>query len=327
MGLEEDRLEDEPKICKVAIVGAGSMAREHIRAFANVPGVTIAGLHSRTRSRAESLAFEFRIPGVYDSVNELYEGTLADLVVVTVSETAMNPVSRACFEFPWTVLLEKPAGFNVDDAEDIHAAASAKNRKVFVALNRRFNSSTRAVLSDLANGNERRFIKVQDQEDQAQALAYGHPAVVIDNWMYANAIHIIDYFRVLGRGEITTVQPVFQWQAQSPGVVVARIEFDSGDIGLYEAVWNAPAPWAVSVSTAQKRWEMRPLERATFQLAGQRTLEPVPVHHWDEEFKPGFRLQAEMAVAAALGRPSDSPSLEDSLQTMRLIKAIYSLDR
>lgn len=315
---------DESKICKVAIVGAGNMAREHIRAFADVPGVTIAGLHSRSRARAESLALEFRIPSVYDSVNELYQGTRADLVVVTVSETSMNPVSRNCFEFPWTVLLEKPAGLNVPDAEDIHRAASLKRSKVFVALNRRFNSSTRVVLSDLAESNERRFIKVQDQEDQS--LAAGHSDAVRENLMYANAIHVIDYFRVLGRGEITTVQPVFPWKPQSPGVVVARLEFDSGDIGLYECVWNAPAPWAVSVSTPRKRWELRPLERATFQLAGQRTLEPVPVHHWDEEFKPGFRLQAEMAVAAALGQPSDSPTLADSLQTMRLIKAIYSLD-
>ena len=308
-------------------MGAGNMAREHARAFADVPGVTIAGLHSRTRARAESLAAELHIPTVYDSVSELYEGTQADLVVVTVSETSMNPVSRACFEFPWTVLLEKPAGIDVIDAEHIHAAASAKNRAVFVALNRRFNSSTRVVLDDLANSKERRFIKVQDQEDQAQARAYGHPDIVIENWMYANSIHIIDYFRVLGRGEITAIEPVFKWNPESPGVVVARIEFDSGDIGLYECIWNAPAPWAVTVSTAQKRWEMRPLERASYQVAGERTLQPAPVHHWDEEFKAGFRLQAELAVAAALGQPSALPTLEDSLQTMRLIKAIYSLGR
>jgi predicted dehydrogenase len=320
-------LKEEDKVCKVAMVGAGNMAREHLRAFAAVPGVVLAGLHSRTRSRADVLASEFRVAGVYDSVSELYEGTCADLVVVTVSETSMNPVSRACFEFPWAVLLEKPAGFNVVDAEEIYAAALAKDRKVFVALNRRFNSSTRVVLSDLAASNEPRFIKVQDQEDQAQALAYGHPKVVVDNWMYANSVHIVDYFRVLGRGEIAVIQPVIEWNQQKPGVVVARIEFDSGDIGLYECIWNAPAPWAVSVSTAQKRWELRPLERASYQLAGQRVLEPVPVHHWDEEFKPGFRLQAEMAVAAALGQSSDSPTLEDSLETMRLIKGIYSLNR
>ena len=102
---------------KVAIIGAGYMAREHIRAFADVPGVAIAGIHSRTRSRAEALANEFGVPGVYDSVSELYERTQANLVVVAVPEMAANSVSRACFEFPWTVLLEKPPGYNLRDAE------------------------------------------------------------------------------------------------------------------------------------------------------------------------------------------------------------------
>ena len=41
---------------KVAFVGAGYMAEEHMRAFAGLPGVIIAGIHSRTRARAEKLA-------------------------------------------------------------------------------------------------------------------------------------------------------------------------------------------------------------------------------------------------------------------------------
>lgn len=312
-----------PATCKVAIVGAGNMAREHIRAFADVPGVTIVGIHSRTRSRAEALAAEFNVSGVYDSAAELYERTRAELVVVTVSETAMNPVSRACFEHPWTVLLEKPAGYNVPDAQEIYAAATSQKRKVFVALNRRFLSSTRTVMANLAQGEGPRFIQVQDQEDQSQARAMGQPEIIVRNWMYANSIHLVDCFRIFGRGTITTVKPVFAWDPENPGVVVAKIEFDSGDVGLYEGVWSGPGPWAVTVTTLIKRWEMRPLEQAVFQNRGERRLQPVEVHPWDRDFKPGFRLQAENTVTAALGLPSDSPTLEDAMGTMRLIQAIF----
>ena len=308
----------------MAIVGAGNMAREHIRAFADVPGVTIAGIHSRTRSRADTLAAEYGVPGVYDSVAELYEKTRADLVVVTVPETAMNPVSRTCFEFPWTVLLEKPPGLNLPDAQEIHGAATAKNRRVLVALNRRFLSSTRAALADLAQRDGQRFIKVQDQQDQAQAAELGHPQAVVQNWMYANSIHLIDYFQVFGRDDIRAVEPYFAWDSKSPGVVVSRLEFDSGDIGLYEGIWHGPGPWAVSVSAAERRWEMRPLEEATYQQQGERQLHPVQIHQWDRQFKPGFRLQAEMAVQAALGEPSESPTLDEAMKTMRLIAAIFA---
>ena len=300
------------------------MAREHIRAFADMDQVRIAGIYSRTRSRAETLAAEYSLPVVYNSVSELYQRTRADLVVVTVSEVEMSPVSQACFDFPWTVLLEKPPGLNVAEAEEICGTAEARNRMVLVALNRRFLSSTRAVLADLAVCEETRFIKVQDQENQTQAIALGHSPVAVENWMYANSIHVIDYFQLFGRGKVMAAEPVLPWDPENPGVVVCKIEFASGDIGLYEGIWHGPGPWAVNVVTAKKRWEMRPLEHAAFQLAGQRHLESVPTHRWDQEFKPGFRLQAEMAVAAASGQPSDCPTLEDSLETMRLIEAIFS---
>ena len=309
--------------CTVAIVGAGNMGREHIRAFADVPGVTIAGIHSRTRSRAEALATEFGVPGVYDSVPELYERTQAELVVVAVPETAMNPVSRACFEFPWTILMEKPPGYNLQDAKEIHSAAIAKRRKVLVGLNRRFLSSTRAALSDLAQYNSPRFIHVQDQQNLEVATSLSHPDVVVENWMYANSIHVIDYLRLFGRSKITSVTPVFAWDPKTSQVVVAKIEFDSGDIGLYEGIWKGPGPWAVTVTTPEKRWEMRPLEQAAFQVWGERRLHPVEVHPWDRDFKPGLRLQAKMAVAAALGKPSDSPALDEAMETMKLINAIF----
>ena len=311
--------------CSVAVVGAGYMAREHIRAFQNVPGVQIVGIHSRTRARAEEMAAQFYIPSVCDSVSELYDITQADLVVVTVPELAMNAVSRACFEYPWAILLEKPAGYNLTDAEEIELAARTRNRRVFVALNRRHYSSTQTVLSDLKALSGQRFIRVQDQQDQIRALQTGQPKVVVDNWMYANSIHVIDYFLMLGRGKICAVEQIIPWNPDEPRYVVAKVSFDSGDVGLYEGIWNGPGPWAVSVNISEKRWEMRPLEQAAFQIAGQRNLEVVESHPWDTQFKPGLRLQAAKAVAAAKGEANDLPTLQNTMESMRLVRAIFGL--
>lgn len=314
-------------ICKVAIVGAGYMAREHVRAFQDVPGVEIEGIYSRTRSRAEALAMEFHIPNICDSTTDLYEKTKANLVVIAVPELSVNEVSRACFEYPWVALIEKPAGYDIADAEAILAAAQAKQRRGYVALNRRHYSSTQIMLQDLAENAEQRFIHVQDQEDTVAALKAGQPQLVVDNWMYANSIHIIDYFLMLGRGKITAVEPIFRWTPGEPGFVAAKILFESGDIGLYQAVWNAPAPWGVTVTTRSKRWELlRPIEQAAYQLCGTRKLEPVTPHEWDQQFKPGLRRQAELAVRAAMGETvPELPSLEGALVSMRLAEAIYQV--
>ena len=198
---------------RVAIIGAGYMAREHIRAFSSIRGIEIAGIYSRTRLRAEALAAEFGISSICDSITELYEATRAELVVVAIPELEMHKVAVACFGFTWTVLLEKPAGYNYEVGVEIASAARTHGAKVFVALNRRHYSSTRRVLAALSENSVPRFIKVQDQEDPAQALAGGQPALVVSNWMYANSIHLIDFFRVFGRGRIVSVNLVVPWEA------------------------------------------------------------------------------------------------------------------
>jgi predicted dehydrogenase len=310
--------------CKVAIVGAGNMAREHIRAFMDVSGVKLAGIQSRTRARAASLAAEFKIPIIAESVAELYERTGAALAVISVSETSTREVCDAAFGFPWTVLIEKPPGYNLQEAERIEQAALTRTSPVLVALNRRFHSSTRTVLDQLNEFAGPRFIQVQDQQSLAEAAAYNLHPLVIENLMYANSIHLIDYLSLFGRGELTSVTPVIRWNEQEPGVVVSAVEFSSGDAGLYTGIWNGPGPWAVAVNTPERRWEMRPLEQVAFQNRGERKLSAVAADKWDTEFKPGFRLQAEMAVTAALGLPSDSPTLSEAMKTMRLIHRIFS---
>jgi len=311
-------------ICKVAIVGAGYMAREHICAFQDVPGVTISGIYSRTRERAQALAQEFAIAEVCDSVAELYQRTAADLVVVAVRELSVNAVSQACFEFPWVALIEKPAGYNLEDAQKIEAAARAHGRCAYVALNRRHYGATQVVLQDLASQVGPRLIRVQDQEAPAAALESGQPELVVRNWMFANSIHLIDYFSLFGRGSIMSVEPTLRYDPKRPRYVAATIKFESGDVGLYEAIWDGPGPWTVSVNTDAKRWELRPLEKAACQLAGTRVMQSAEDHPWDTQFKPGLRRQAQQAVQAAMGLPADLPTLQDALASMRLTQAIYS---
>jgi predicted dehydrogenase len=299
------------------------MAGEHGRAFLDVPGVSLVGIWNRTRARAEALASKLGISFVADSIADLFESTQAQLAVVAVLEPAVNEIARQCFAWPWTVLMEKPPGLNLTDARDIQEVARRRQRQVLVGLNRRFLFSTRTALADLAENACKRFIMVNDQEDLVAASALGQPKTLLDNWMFANSIHLIDYFRVFGRGRVKAVAPVFRWDPERPSIVSAAIEFENGDQGMYNCVWNGPAPWSVSVATFSKRWEMRPLEQASFQIRGERLQRAVDTHPWDTQFKPGFRLQAAQAVAAALGGDSEIPDLDDAVETMRLIAQIY----
>lgn len=310
---------------RVAIAGAGAMAREHARAFASLPDAELCGITSRTRAKAEALAGELAIGEVFDSVGSMSAATNPDLIVVAVPPLVMREVAEQCFLSGAVVMLEKPPGYDLADAEAIAASAREQKRRVHVALNRRSYSSTRAAAERLDTLPGARFITVHDQQDLDVALRIGHPPKIVENWMFGNSIHLVDYLRVFGRGRITTVEPVSRWNPADPGPVVAAVRFASGDAGLYVGIWNAPGPWAVTVTTADERWELRPLERAVFQRRGERELHQVEVDVADVEYKAGFRHQAALAIRAAKGEQTELPTLDEAIETMRLISEIYSL--
>ena len=310
----------------VAIIGAGSMASEHAKAFSKIPGVVLAGITSRTKARAQTLADQYAMPCTADSVEELYEQTRADLVVVTVPELMANAVAKSALKFPWAVLMEKPAGYDLADAQDIAHAANGHAAPVMVGFNRRFYSSTLAIQADLASRpDERRFVHVQDQQSYAEARHYKHPEQVVEKFMYANSIHLIDMIMALGRGQVSKVTQITPWRGEQTEIMLAHVEFDSGDSALYEGIWRGPGPWACAVSTPSRRWTLQPLEQAVFQNAGERSRHSVETSEDDKVCKPGFLLQAQAAVAKVRGQDSNIASLQDSLATMRLINQLFGV--
>ncbi|MCF8516741.1 MAG: Gfo/Idh/MocA family oxidoreductase [Rhodobacteraceae bacterium] len=305
----------------IAIVGAGYMAEEHARAFASLPGVRIAGIHSHGRARAEGLAAKYGA-SAHDSVDALWAETRADILIVAVPELAARGICEAAFAHPWLCILEKPAGYDLADALAIEAAATAAGARVHVAFNRRFYGSTQAVAEALL-AEEPRLITVLDQQSMAEARGVNGPEAVVQTWMYANSIHLIDYFTHLGRGPITDVTVTAPWDQANPGTVMATLHFASGDLGMYQAVWNGPAPWIVTVGTPEARYEMRPLEKLSIQPKGQRRAVEQPGSAADSDFKPGLLLQAQHTLAALRGEAHSLPTLAASTRSMRLVAAIY----
>ena len=232
---------------KVAIVGSGYMAQEHAKAFSSLPNVEIAGVCGRTLMRAEAFAATYGVRA-YDSVAALYAATQADVVIVAVNELSVREVCKEVFEHPWLCLLEKPVGIDLVQAKEISIAAECKGVRAYVGLNRRSYVSTRKALQELASDESPRLISVLDQQDMVAAHEGGQPDEVVRNYMYANSIHLVDYLNYFGRGVVEYVESIKSWDPNCPGFVVAAVHYSSGDLGIYQAVWNGPGPWSITVT-------------------------------------------------------------------------------
>ena len=311
---------------RVAFVGAGYMTSEHLRAFAACPDVELVGIHSRSTHRVAALTKTFPGLDVFSSIEALYNDTNADLVVIAVPELACQTVCEQAFQHPWTLLIEKPVGYTLKQARQIEQTAEKLGAKAYVALNRRFYGSTLLLQNALQSTEGPRVVTILDQEDAESALAAGQPAEVVHNWMYANSIHLIDYFSQLCRGEHIGTKVMTPWNPDNPGLVVAQLQFNSGDIGVYQAVWNAPGPWSVAVSTAPLRAELRPIEQLSLQIAGSRHAELQSADPLDQQFKPGLLRQAQAAILAAKNQATTLPNLKEANRSMALVASIYGME-
>jgi predicted dehydrogenase len=221
-------------------------------------------------------------------------------------------------------LIEKPLGLCVEEAIYLSNLAKKRSSKVFVGLNRRSYSSTRQVLEGLSMDDGIRVIQVSDQEDTNIELENGKPIKLIESWMYANSIHLIDYFNIFARGKLTNVERIFPWHGLDTNFICAKLEFSSGDIGIYQAFWNFPGPWGVSISTNSMRWEMRPLESLSINYGMDRQTISASIDNWDSQFKAGLRFQAEELVKTlSSGSSKYLATIEDGLNAMKLVNLIY----
>ena len=100
------------KLIKVAIIGAGKIAEEHIKAFKALKTTKIVGIFSRTESKAIKLKNKYKISKVYTNIDNMYLGSLPDLVIVAVSILSVREVLKKVSKYEWYCLCEKPIGIN-----------------------------------------------------------------------------------------------------------------------------------------------------------------------------------------------------------------------
>lgn len=311
------------KKTKIAVVGAGNMASEHIKAFSDIADVEIVAITSRNIERAKKLAEKYKIGAVCTDMSQMYEQHQPEGLIIAVPELETYSVLSQAILFPWSILAEKPVGYNYEQAKQLINIVQHREESIFVALNRRHYSSTREVLRQVNTEAGVRVIVVNDQEDSDSALAEGRPLQIVENWMYANSIHLIDYFTIFCRGEVEKINRVAPWKGLGTEIVVCEIVYSSGDKGVYMSYWNRPHPWIVSISSKNKWWEIRPIESAAVTSRMSRIPVAIEKNEWDIHFKPGIRRQAEEFVNHLKREEFCLPTIRQSLVTMKLVKEIY----
>jgi len=315
------------KLIKVAIIGAGKIAEEHIKAFKAIKKTKIVGIFSRTESKAIKLKNKYKISKVYKNIDNMYLDSLPDLVIVAVSILSAREVLKKVSKYEWYCLCEKPIGINYQ--ETLIISKFFKNRnKFFIAFNRRHYDSTLLAQRILKKDNSKRLILINDQEDIIQAKKF-HPSVVCKNFMYANSIHLVDYCQIFARGSPKKFISLTKIKDGNFSFFSKKIVYDSGDIVIFSSIWNRPGPWFVKLITKNIFINLEPLEniKYTYRKGLNNVIKSKSkniINYNSITLKNGFYTQAYLCIESILKKKILLPTLNDAISTTHLIKQIFS---
>lgn len=307
---------------KLGIIGAGNIAVEHLKVIRNIDDLSVVGITSRTRTKAETLSAEFNIPSVYDSIGELVDQCQPDALLVLVSAKEIFSVTRDIIPLKFPLFIEKPPGLSPDETQFLADLCKRHTVMNMVGYNRRFYSVFHKGLDVVRRHGKLLGVAVEGHE-RFWNIAGKVDKTLQSSWILANSTHTIDLLRFFG-GDICCISAVKNSHLEKNGDQFAAVmEFKNGALGNYIAHWYSPGGWSVRLFGEGVTVEFRPLEKGVWMDTSFREKKITP-DDVDLNYKPGFFRQmqafAHMAKEGELKWPG--MDLASSVATMEIAQKI-----
>ena len=83
----------------LGIIGAGTIASEHLKVIRNIKEFKLEGITSRTRPKAEKLSKKFKILKVFDNPEQLLSHSKIDAILILVSVDQIFSVTKKIIKY------------------------------------------------------------------------------------------------------------------------------------------------------------------------------------------------------------------------------------
>ena len=124
---------------KVALIGCGMVADQHMSQIKRVPGTEIVGVCDTEPLMARQLADRFHVPRYFSDAAEMVQSARPDVVHITTPAQTHFPIGKLCLEAGCHVYMEKPFTVTVDQGENLINLAQRLDLKMTVGHNLQFN--------------------------------------------------------------------------------------------------------------------------------------------------------------------------------------------
>ena len=123
---------------RIAIIGCGKVADQHVGAIHRVPECEIVALCDQEPLMAQQLGERFRIPACFSDAKEMLQATSPDVVHITTPPQSHYSLAQQCLESGSHVYLEKPFTTRAEEGEALVQMAEDRDLKITVGHNYQF---------------------------------------------------------------------------------------------------------------------------------------------------------------------------------------------
>ncbi len=130
---------------RVALIGAGQIARQHLSCLKTLPGVQIAGVCDLSPAVAESMAERYGVEAWFSDHATMLRDVKPDVVHVTTPPTSHFRLAMDALQSGAHVLVEKPATTTLAELERLVGYAGERRLVLTEDYNYVFNHATREI--------------------------------------------------------------------------------------------------------------------------------------------------------------------------------------
>jgi predicted dehydrogenase len=120
---------------KIAIVGCGKVADQHVQAVNRISDCRVVALCDREPLMARQLGERCGIAPCFSGLQEMLQANQPDIVHITTPPQSHYVLAKQCLEFGTHVYVEKPFTVTAEEAQSLIEVAEARNLKITAGHN------------------------------------------------------------------------------------------------------------------------------------------------------------------------------------------------
>ena len=221
---------------KVAVIGVGSMGKNHARVYTEIPEADLVAVSDNNPKIVQAVA-ERSGARAYQDFRELLDKERPDAVSIAVPTALHEEVTMAALDAGAHVLVEKPISATLDEGMRMIRRAHEVNRQLMVGHIVRFNPAIQALKQKLQDGELGRIFQIACRRVGPFPARIRDVGVVVDL-----APHDLDLMRFLTGLEPLRVFAETEQRIHTAheDLMIGLLRFPDEVIGSLEINWLTP---------------------------------------------------------------------------------------